>query len=281
MRDRELARKKRPDDVDVEDVAEVIRRHILCRRLDRADHTGGVDEDVETTETLDGGAEHRTDVVLLRHVAGCDEGFSLRVLIVEPHGMAFEGLRIATGQDEVRAVTCEHVRDRAAEALRRARDDSNLFDQRRIHVRAPGALALHGHTSSGTSSPSGIASSTAASRRRSRWSITSSGESRALGPARPRAATGPPYSSRSGTATPQTPTFVSSNEIAQPLFRISARFSRSSSGSVIVARQSRSSEPVATRPTSSSARKASSASCEAPACRGRRRAGSTERRSGC
>src|SRR5207248_2055798 len=188
MRDRELARKKRPDDVDVEDVAEVIRRHILCRRLDRADHTGGVDEDVETTETLDGGAEHRTDVVLLRHVAGCDEGFSLRVLIVEPHGMAFEGLRTATG---------------------------------------------------------------------------------------------PPYSSRSGTATPQTPTFVSSNEIAQPLFRISARFSRSSSGSVIVARQSRSSEPVATRPTSSSARKASSAFCEAPACRGRRRPGSTERRSGC
>src|SRR5439155_14569187 len=213
-RDRERAGKERPADVDVEDVAEVLRGHVLRRRLDRADHAGGVDEDVEPAETLDGGADHRTDVVLLRHVAGCDEGFSLRVFIVEPHGVAFERLLIATGQDEVRAVTREHVRDRSAEALRRAGHDRDLVAQRRIHVRPPGALVLHGHTSSGTSSPTGIASSRAASRRRSRWSTTSSGESRALGPASPSAATATPCSSSSGTATPQTPTFVSSNEIA-------------------------------------------------------------------
>src|SRR5438105_316145 len=73
MRDCELAGKERPDDVDVEDLAEVLRGHVLCRRLDRTDHTGGVDEDVEPSKTLDGRADHRTDLAFLRHVTGGDE----------------------------------------------------------------------------------------------------------------------------------------------------------------------------------------------------------------
>ena len=55
-RDHGLAGQEGPDHVDVEDRAEVLERDVLGRRLDRPDHAGGVDEDVDAAEALVRGA---------------------------------------------------------------------------------------------------------------------------------------------------------------------------------------------------------------------------------
>src|SRR4029078_9028008 len=51
--DHRLAREKRTDDVQLEDVAELVGRILVARRLDRTSTPVGVDENVNTAERLE------------------------------------------------------------------------------------------------------------------------------------------------------------------------------------------------------------------------------------
>ena len=107
-----------PEEVDVEDAAELLRLEPLGLRVDGHDRVRAVG--VDAAEAVDRLLDHPSDLVLHRLV-----------------GRDGERLRVPRRDDDLRTARAGAARDRAAEPARGAGDDDDLLAQRFLPRHVP------------------------------------------------------------------------------------------------------------------------------------------------